>query len=43
MMKTKEEWIDFDSLTCLKCDRFVDYINADGFCKECVEEEKNEE
>ena len=32
---TQEEWVDCDKLNCLKCDRFVSYLNDNGLCSEC--------
>lgn len=36
----KEDFIDFDKLSCLKCNNFVNSVNEKGFCPECEESEK---
>jgi len=42
-VKLKEDWIDFDKLNCIKCDRFVESVNEEGLCPECAEEECHQE
>lgn len=39
--KMEENWIDFE-VTCIKCDRFVESIDREGFCPECTKEERHE-
>jgi len=36
-MEPKEDWVDEEELNCIKCDRFVNSINQEGFCPECEE------
>ena len=36
--KEKEDWVDGDKLTCLKCDGFVSSLNKKGLCSKYEEE-----
>ena len=35
--------VDGDRLTCVKCDRFVDYLDENNLCPQCASEEVSED